>query len=651
MSDFRAIGGVSASLQKLLQDRMDMPDGVSSVPVIVGTPRVSKDDAPAKEDPRINIFLYRVSEDGFRQNQEIPGQGSGGAYGHPPLSLDLHYFVTAFGNTQVQSNGTALFDETTAQFLLGSAMRVLHDYAILTDELFTVRPPIGVPILHPSLLDAYEKLKLVLEPISLEDATKVWTALTLRYRLSAAYSVALIQIESKAKRTFPRIVGAPPNAYPPLSPTPVLPGPYIPVRVFGNPYVADVHARWAGQTAEQTYPFAHIGDTLILIGSGFSGGSITLELDEVLVPVAPVSSSRIEVVVPDLVTPGGPIDPDKLLQPGARNVSVIVADPAFPQGAVRSNLAVFMLVPQINAPVAYAGGHPRTITIQGTRLYSPSLSGQAMIGRAAVDKTQFVPPSTAAQIVVPIPDTLPIRDVFALFSKALPDPVTLPAASTMQVTIQGTSVDITLPSGSIALEDLPAALVQAIQNAAAAAAIPPGTLTPPFSGLRATLMGSQIVLLAGGLTANITAADSGGGTLATFLGLNGAQPAGATNIYLSGDLSLFPSFSRTSLGVNVQIGAAADVIFAPPTYLDDAATVLQAAIRAASPAPGFAGMLVGELGTQLLFVPGAASAITFSATAADADTVSILQLRAGYNVRVRVNGAESIDNAAVELPQ
>ena len=63
MSDFHAIGGVSASLQTLLQDRMELPDGVSSLPVVVGTPRMGKDDVPVKEDPRINLFLYRTSID------------------------------------------------------------------------------------------------------------------------------------------------------------------------------------------------------------------------------------------------------------------------------------------------------------------------------------------------------------------------------------------------------------------------------------------------------------------------------------------------------------------------------------------------------------------------------------------------------------
>src|SRR6202158_1956351 len=383
MSDFRAIGGVSASLQTLLQDRMELPDILSnvSVPVTVSAPRLNKDDLPAKEDPRINLYLYRVGENGFLQNQEIPGHGSPGAFGAPPLSLNLHHLVTAFGNHQLADGGTPLFDETIAHCLLGSAMRVLHDYRILTDELLTVKQPIGTPILHDSLLGSYEKVKLSLEPISLEDATKVWVALTLRYRLSAAYSITVVQIESKAKRRFPRLVGAPPSAYPPLSPVPAVPGPYIPVGVFSSPFINSVHVRRFGSSQEQVFPFASIRDTLILLGSGFAGGLVKVALDNVDVPVSPISSNRIEVIVPDSVVPGvGLIPPVDILEPGSQPLAVTIANPAFPQGAVRSNNGVFVLVPSITAPVAYSAGPPRTITVNGTRLFSAAMTGETVIG-------------------------------------------------------------------------------------------------------------------------------------------------------------------------------------------------------------------------------------------------------------------------------
>src|ERR671914_2351999 len=122
MADFRGIGGVSATLRALLDDRMELPDGVNQVAVTVGPPPFSsKDIDPQKEVPRVNLFLYRITENGHVQNQDLPRRGSPGAFGLPPLSLDLHYLVTAYGNDAVPGVAST-FDETRAHFLLGSAM-------------------------------------------------------------------------------------------------------------------------------------------------------------------------------------------------------------------------------------------------------------------------------------------------------------------------------------------------------------------------------------------------------------------------------------------------------------------------------------------------------------------------------------------------
>lgn len=649
MSDYQAIAGISISLQTLLQDRMELPEGVSSPPLVtVSTPRFGEDDIPTKEDPRVNLFLYRVSTNEYLQNQEIPGRGSPGAYGYPPLSLNLHYLLTAFGSQPVQTSSTQpLFNETQAHFLLGSAMRVLHDYPILTEKLLTVRPPtIGAPVLHESLVGAYETVKLTLEPISLEDVTKVWMALSLRYRLSAAYSITVVQIESKSKRTFPQPVGAPPSANAPLSASPPVPGPYVPVRVFATPFINEVRVRRQGETKELPYPYARVGDTVILLGSDFTGGQVRVAFDAVEVPVTPVSSGRIEVVVPDAVIPGvGPIPPANLLQPGARTLTVITLDPAFPQGAVRSNDSVFMLIPRIVPPVVYTAGATRSITVQGSRLFAPTLSGETIVGRDSVDQEGYAS-ATPTQLVVPIPDSLPMRGVRVLVSAGLPDPFPLPAQPSMSVTVGANPLNVTLsvtPS-SVPLAQLPQLLTNAIQNAAAALSPVP----PEVIGLQAGLFGNRLALVPGGLTAPITATDEAPGTLASALGLTGPQPPGANNGYLSGNLAAFPAFPGAQVGLSVQLGAGpvVPISFPAPTYLDMAAASLQAALQTVTP-----GALAGVLGTQLLLLPGAAADLTFTATLTDSLSVLLLQLHAQYNVRVRVNGADSVDNITVELPQ
>lgn len=643
MSDFRAIGGVSTSLQTLLKDRMELPPGTATVEVTVASPRLGDDDKQVAEAPRVNLFLYRVSENGFLQNQEIPGAGSSGAYGHPPLSLNLHYLLTAFGNETVQDANTPLFNETIAQFLLGSAMRVLHDYSILTDSLLTLRTPVGNPIIHPSLLNRYEQIKLTLEPISLEDVTKIWMALSLRYRLSAGYSVSVVQIESQSRRTFPRPVGAPPAAYPPLSPVPPVQGPYIPVSIYANPFINEVRVRRKATGQEQLFPYAQVGDTLILLGSNFNGALVMVEIASVRLPVTPLSASRIEVEMPD----PGTVSPPGVPGPGACSLAVLVADPTFLQGAVRSNDSVFMLVPGITAPIKYLSGLPRTITIHGTLLFAPNSTSVTIIGRAPIDKALYVSASPT-QLVVPLPDSLPARGVNMLLSSPLSDPWPQPAQPEMSVTIGGTTLNVTLPlsaPSTIPLAQLPQMLTSAIQNGAQS--LP--TASPAFLGLKVGLFAKRLVLVAGGLTPQIAAADVAPGTLATALGLTAPQPAGATHGYLSGDLSVFPVFAPgTQVGLSVALGAGptTQIAFAAPATLTDAAPALQTALQAVFP-----NTMVAVLGTQLLIMPGAGAEISFDKTLTDSLSVILLQLHALYNVRVRVNGADSIDDVTLELPQ
>ena len=92
LSTYKSIAGVSQSLVNLLGDRMVEPATITLAPPDVQVDQVG--------GPRLNIYLYHLSENAFLKNQEIPGNGHPGAYGHPPLALNLHYIFTAFGKTR-----------------------------------------------------------------------------------------------------------------------------------------------------------------------------------------------------------------------------------------------------------------------------------------------------------------------------------------------------------------------------------------------------------------------------------------------------------------------------------------------------------------------------------------------------------------------
>src|SRR5260370_22981135 len=71
-------------------------------------------------------------------------------------------------------------------------MRIMQDFAI---------NPCGSPYLATEVQHEFERIKISLQPASLEEYAKIWTALpTANFRCSVAYSVTVIQIESERPR-------------------------------------------------------------------------------------------------------------------------------------------------------------------------------------------------------------------------------------------------------------------------------------------------------------------------------------------------------------------------------------------------------------------------------------------------------------------
>jgi hypothetical protein len=160
-----------------------------------------------------------------------------------------------------------------------------------------------------------------------------------------------------------------------------------------------------------------------------------------------------------------------------------------------------------------------------------------------------------------------------------------------------------------------------------------------------------LLIVPGGLTDPITVAPSGGSAFAANLGLTGPPVPGATSAFVSGVLGSPPPLSAIVPRLQITVGAAPPLplTLTEPTTLAALAADLQTQINLGA-APEYASARVAVTGSQLLIIPGAVGAVMFDAVASDDRTVSELQLHARFAVRVRVNGAESIDAAAAELP-
>jgi Pvc16 N-terminal domain len=629
MSDYRAIAGVSASLRNLLRNRMEAP-----VDVTIAPPDVTINGVAGR---RLNLYLYEIGENGALKNQEIPGHGHPSAYGHPPLSLNLRYLFTAYGD-----NETAADADLVAQQILGDAMRVLHDFAIITPNLREDDDPTRPRILDPSLVGEFEQVKVTLQPTSLEDFSQIWSALPqANFRRSVAYEVSVVQIESHRPRRFPRPVGEPPAG-----------GPRVYVVPFRRPHIADIRVRRQGDPpgTERPLPYARIGDTLISRGRYFASEATRVILGGLEIPVLPQADGRIEVLIPDDTFPSGAVIPEeRRLQPGPQSVEVIVGVAALPQAGFPSNPAVFMLVPRVTGQTPSLNTVPRMLTIAGERLFLEALTGEALVGNAVISRATYLS-ANPTQIVVPLPDTLPAWPVQCLISGSLAPFPSLTGALDMQVTIG--------PDGphTATLATTPLTLPQAVRELQTAIRNAPGG-GPAFQGARvaATTAGNQVVIVPGGLGDAVvtTVANTAASTVADQLRLSAAGGGVLVQAYLSGELAPFPVITASQPAVNLTIGGITHSIPLPsrPLTLVDAAAMLEAAIRSAGPEAAFANAQVTTLANQLLLVPGAAGDVAFGPMAGvDETTAAELQLHVRYLVRVRVNGAESIDDVSVEIP-
>ena len=118
MSDFLAAAGVVAIVRALLQNAVTdrLSTALNATPGVTALPpdRVT---VGAAEAPQLNVFLYHVSFNQAWRNAELPSRNASGALlSNPPLPLDLHFLISAYGKSE--------FD---GEILLGWAMQVLHE--------------------------------------------------------------------------------------------------------------------------------------------------------------------------------------------------------------------------------------------------------------------------------------------------------------------------------------------------------------------------------------------------------------------------------------------------------------------------------------------------------------------------------------------
>jgi hypothetical protein len=176
MSDSNAIEAVTTGLRDLLQNRcVKLDDGATDDPKLAGlqvtVQPLHKARSGTEKPNQLNLFLYETTPDAAWRNQPVPGAVKPGEAGLPPLALTLHYLITAFGADD---------DETLSHRILGRAMRVLYDF----------------PLLPPDEIAQAERVRITPAALTTDDISKLWMVFQTEYRVSAAYQVSVVLIES-----------------------------------------------------------------------------------------------------------------------------------------------------------------------------------------------------------------------------------------------------------------------------------------------------------------------------------------------------------------------------------------------------------------------------------------------------------------------
>lgn len=276
MSSPLAIGAVSAVLRNLLDNGIVEQVALgTTVNVTATAPDLIRLDSP-EDPPQLNIFLYQVTPNAALRNNDLPSRSSSGErVSNPPLALDLHYLVTAYGKSDFQ-----------AEILLGYAMHLLHERPMLDRPAIrrALDPsPLDVSMLPPTyqalaasdLADQVETIRITPIVMPVEEMSKLWAAIQSHYRPSAAYQVAVVLIEAQK---------------PAASPLPVLsrglldPGTHRDRGVVVNADLLAPVPTLTGIEPAAKQLVARIGESLMVTGVRLIGASPTALLTHRLVP-------------------------------------------------------------------------------------------------------------------------------------------------------------------------------------------------------------------------------------------------------------------------------------------------------------------------------------------------------------------------------
>jgi hypothetical protein len=279
MSNSTALAAITATLQSILHTGITSDPDLGDTIVTTLPPDKARGTNTANQ---LNLFLYQVLPNAAWRNRDMPRQLQPGETGIPPLPLTLHYLITAFGRQ----------DDTAQPFshqVLGKAMSLLYDHCILSAADIEAATSAIIP--NSDLDKQVERVRVTLQPLSLEEISKMWTGFATQYRLSASYEASVALIES---------------TLPVKTPLPVLTRSKNDSGISSSPDLLSPYPSLDSLQIPKNQPSAKLGDTLTLNGHHLDGINLGVQFlhplwsnPVELPPVVGATSTQVQVVIPN----------------------------------------------------------------------------------------------------------------------------------------------------------------------------------------------------------------------------------------------------------------------------------------------------------------------------------------------------------------
>lgn len=190
MSSYTIIQDTTVELRQRIYDALDSaPDADFGLANPESDITLSPPRDQLQGTPHLSLYLYRIEQDGHLRNQpRLPDQQTGLRF--PPMALKLCYLITPLER-----------DEDQNQLMLGRIIQYFYDQPVLGSLA-------GEP-LDNSYGGNSPEMRITFEALAMEELSQIWNALRTNYRLSAAYGIRIVTIDSaQAVAEAKRVVSA-----------------------------------------------------------------------------------------------------------------------------------------------------------------------------------------------------------------------------------------------------------------------------------------------------------------------------------------------------------------------------------------------------------------------------------------------------------